>query len=104
MKSLNVYTVRERKPLHGEVIFVWGTKYAYDSNALDPHMEKIEYSWVIVDEDGDTGNQVMYEPNEKMPSDCRLAVIGDRNEMEPDDMYSLPDDIFNLFRNRLTSL
>ena len=97
MKTLNVYSVKERRPANGETIFMWGERHVYDSIYLDAHVATVEYSWIELDKDGyETGLQIVYDENEEKPDDCVLMLLDSGSEITDDALYSMADDIAKL--------
>ena len=97
MKTLNFYTVEERTPKNGETVFIIGEIMSYGSSYMDPKFAKVEYTWVVIDKDGDTGNQVCFEEGVECPEDCRLAMCTGGYELEPKQLYATDEDIDVLF-------
>jgi len=106
MFNLPIYTVKERKPVNGELILTFGVESGFDMGSIEPCWEEVEYSWIIVDAAGeDTGSQVCYEgpedinlfvPNE--PGDSmRLVLAVGGCELCDDARYAIEEDVYKLF-------
>jgi hypothetical protein len=94
MKTLNLYSVKERQPKDGELIFFWGSKNCFGDDYLFPELVKVEYTWIEVDEEGyATGLQYFYEENQDPPENCKLLLTNKGTEIKEDEMYSIPEEI-----------
>lgn len=74
-RSLTLHTFTEKKPAHGQEIFLFRTSSFY--GAIEPLFAEVEYSWFEVDENGDdTGDQILFDPEDPAPPEnCRLEVL-----------------------------
>jgi hypothetical protein len=73
-RCLNLHTFAEKKPEHGQVIFLLRSSTFYGT--VEPLFTEIEYTWVEVDENGgETGEQVLFDPEDPTPPEgCRLEL------------------------------
>jgi hypothetical protein len=105
MKKLDVYSFKDRLPLDGENIFLWGETNAYGDSYVNARFIKIEYTIEEMDENGyATGTQFMYDPENPIPEGCRLVLINGEtgfaigSEDGTDAYYSKEDDILNVYK------
>lgn len=105
-KYLPIYTVKERPPANEELILLLDIETAFDMGSVQPEWVKIEYSWAIVDKDGqDTGSQCLYEgpddvkqfvPNEP-GEQLKLVMLAEGYELLETARYALEADVYALF-------
>jgi hypothetical protein len=91
MKTLNFYTVAERKPQHGELIFVLGSRHMFGTAYFDPKFLRVEYRWAAIDEDD--GSEILYEAGNPTPEGYRLAILGGHHELDDQQMYAVSEDL-----------
>ena len=94
MRQINVYKVSERQPLIGEYVYPLAHNNLYCQSYIE-EPAKVEYTWLVIDENGeDTGNQYVFDQNEKQPPHTRLAILGnDGYELDGNTEYILADDV-----------
>lgn len=100
MFNLKLYTIKERRPSHDENILLFGTMDSFGSKYLDIPICKVEYQWVVLDENGnETGTNIVYdasvipEPNMKL-----LLLTSDGYTLDDKDVYATIDDIDELYQ------
>ena len=91
MYQLTIYSVKERRPKYKEAITWIQTRAFYDAYGF--HVDDVEYVWEIVDENGDTGSAIVYDPDVPQPENTRLCILMDGRELRDEDLYILPDDL-----------
>lgn len=96
----------EKKPAHGENIIWLKVQSSFGSWGFEPREITVEYQWVEVDEDGDTGSAVCYEPGDKMPDDgfYRLAILVDGWELQETDIWMNIDDYDRFLMENIPAL
>lgn len=106
MTNLPIYTVKERRPAHGELVLLFGIESAFEMGFIEPHWGQVEYSWLIVDRNGhDTGSQCLYEgPDDEKefvpdePGDrMRLMLLVDGYELSDEIKYATEADVYAMF-------
>ena len=98
MFTLNLYTVAERRPEHGENIILFGTNDSFGDSYMTLPFLKVEYQWVQLDENGkDTGTEIVYFPGDLQSPDLRLMILADRRELTPGDVYATIKDIEEIY-------
>jgi hypothetical protein len=103
MKTLKVYSIKERNPSDGDMILLFGECYCFGDAYLEPKLVNVEYTWSVIDENGEgTGDQIVYDKNIEMPKDCRLVIISKESgyELNETDMYAIPDDVLYIMKHK----
>lgn len=98
MFNLKLYTVKERKPNHEENILLFGTQESFGFSYLELPICKVEYQWVILDEDeNETGTSIVYDANVTPDPNMRLIILANGYTLEDKDVYATIDDIDELY-------
>ena len=97
-RSLTLHTFAEKKPDHGQEIFLF--KYDEYYGAIAPKFAEVEYDWVEYDKKGDpTGVRICYDPTApKPPKRCRVEILlHDNISYTEKDLWCPATDIDGLF-------
>ena len=99
--NLKVYTVKERKPEDGEIIFALKKGYCFDFIDMDVQFAKVEYQWM--GEGENEGGSIIYDGGEtpegfKLEAFC-IGNHGNHFELEDDLLYIKQDDLFEMYKN-----
>lgn len=101
MKNLPIYTVKERRPKNGENIFVFGNRNIMGFEYIEPSFKIIEYTWIILDEDGeDSGGQVVFNEGDdpdKLEEGLKFTMLMDGYDVSEDLCYSTIEDLEKLY-------
>jgi len=93
--SLHFSRFKDKKPEHGAQIFLIRSSAWY--NTIEPSFATVEYVWVVVDETGPTGDEIIYEQSEETPEDCVLRYyLVPQIDFSQTDLWCYAEDVDQL--------
>ena len=96
--TIKFHTISEKVPAHGQTIIHLRQTSSFGFQGFEPHEVEVEYQATEIDEDGETGNAVCWNPEDfagrEYLDEFQLDGISYRVDMLLDCFRAQPDDLW----------